>query len=141
MSKKLDLGTPFKTQWAPTWHPKSTQWCPKALKSIWGAHFFAILKLTRFQKVARSARGFILYDLLYIVLPTRPQLYRFWKQFWHLLSHNVLAIAARHGTHGENLQKTSNSNAYQTLVAKHSTNAISKHSTNAISKNSMQNTC
>ena len=99
------------------------------------------MKPTRFQKVARSARGFILYDLLYILGPTWPQFYRFWKQFWHRLLLNVLAIAARHGTHAENLQKTGNSNGYQTLAAKHSTNAISKHSTNAISTSSMQNTC
>ena len=55
--------------------------------------------------------------------------------------YNVLAIAAKHRTHGEDLQKTSNSNAYQTLVTKHSTNAISIHSTNAISKTSLLNTC
>jgi hypothetical protein len=47
--------------------------------------------LTRFQKVARSAQGIILHDLLCILGPTWPQFYRFWKQFWHRLLHNMLA--------------------------------------------------
>ena len=130
MSKKL--------QWASKWHQKSTQWCPNPLKKYLGRSLFAILKPTRFQKVTRSPRGFILYDLLCILGHTWPQLYRFWKQFWHRLLHNVVAIAARHGTHAENLQRTSSNNRYQTLAAKHSTNASSKHS---MTKRSMQNTC
>ena len=69
-------------------HPSGAQ---RLSKSIRCAHFFAILKPTRFQKVARSARGFILYDLLCILGPTWSQFYRFWKQFWHRLLHNMLA--------------------------------------------------
>ena len=67
-------------------HPGGAQ---RLSKSILRAYFFLILKPTRFQKVARSAQGFLLYDLLCILGPTWPQFYRLGKQFWHRLLHNM----------------------------------------------------
>ena len=72
-AQQIDLGTPFKIQWGAKWHQNHPSGAQRLIKNIRGTHFFAILKPTRFQKVARSAQGFILYDLLCILLPTWPQ--------------------------------------------------------------------
>ena len=40
MSKNLDLGTPFKIQWAPEWYPKSTKWLQQTEKKYQGGQLF-----------------------------------------------------------------------------------------------------
>ena len=70
MPKSSIFGPPSKSRGVQNGiknHPSGAQ---RLSKSIGCAHFFAILKPIRFQKVARSARGFILYDLLCILAPT-----------------------------------------------------------------------
>ena len=105
LSLKKGTWGPFKIQWAPQWHPKSTKWRPKLPKSIQTAHLL---------EVPQTSQGLCLNEYFCMLGPSRPHLLFLSETFCHLCLHSAERSSTKlnaqhlHRELAKNFQKTAN---------------------------------